>query len=69
MKFRKRIRLSARNYSLVVGSFKSAVSKQIRKYISDFQWQKSYFEHIIRTEKELFNIHKYINTSPIKCNI
>ncbi len=52
----------------VIGLFKSCVTKKIHQFNPDFQWQKSYYEHVIRNEKELDNIRKYINENPIKWN-
>jgi REP element-mobilizing transposase RayT len=56
--------------SIVVGSFKSAVSKLVHKYnlSSKFCWQKSFYDHIIRSEKELFEIRKYMENNPLKWN-
>ncbi len=51
---------------VTVGSFKSAVSKLIHQQIQqNFQWQKSYYDHIIRDEKSLFNIREYIIKNPL----
>lgn len=30
------------------------------------QWQKSYYEHIIRNEKSYFEICEYIENNPLK---
>ena len=50
---------------VVIGSFKSAVSKLIhRKYDNNFQWQKSYYDHIIRNESSLNKIKEYIRKNP-----
>ena len=43
----------------VIGSYKSAVTKEINKTIF-FEWQKSFFDEIIKNEKEYLNIKKYI---------
>ena len=29
-------------------------------------WQRGYYEHIIRNERDLFEIRKYIKENPIK---
>jgi putative transposase len=52
---------------VIVGSLKSAVSKFIHRLEGNFffKWQKSYYEHIIRNEKELFEIRKYIESNPM----
>jgi len=50
---------------VIIGSFKSAVTKLIhRKYENGFQWQKSYYDHIIRNEPSLNNIRQYIRQNP-----
>ena len=51
---------------VIIGSFKSAVTKLIhRKYDKNFQWQKSYYDHIIRDESSLNNIREYIRQNPL----
>ena len=50
---------------VIIGSFKSAVTKLIhRKYDNSFQWQKSYYDHIIRDESSLNKIREYIRQNP-----
>lgn len=34
-----------------------------------FQWQRNYYEHIIRNEKDLYNIRKYIINNPLKWDL
>ena len=49
----------------MVGSFKSAVTKKIRKTgLLSFQWQKSFHDRIIRDEMELYNVRNYIRNNP-----
>ncbi|MBU4000702.1 MAG: transposase [Proteobacteria bacterium] len=51
----------------VIGSFKSAVSKEIRKKdFPGFQWQKSYYDHVIRNDESLMKIREYIQNNPKK---
>lgn len=53
--------------SNIIGSFKSVVSKQARESgNNNFSWQERFYDRIIRNEKELFNIRKYIQQNPIK---
>jgi len=47
--------------STIIGSFKSAVSKKAHKVNRDFAWQRSFYDHIIRNEKELDQIRRYIH--------
>jgi putative transposase len=53
----------------IVGSFKSAVSKRIgREHNTTGIWQRNYFEHIIRDEKDLQRITDYIHANPLRWN-
>ncbi len=54
---------------VIVGSFKSAVSKrvnQIRQTPGAPVWQRNYYEHIIRDDGALDRIRKYIANNPLK---
>ena len=46
----------------VIGLFKSGVSRQLGYSI----WQRNYYEHIIRNEKEYLEILEYIQNNPLK---
>ena len=47
--------------SAIIRSYKSAVTKWGNKNDADnFRWQSRFYEHIIRNEKSLNNIRKYI---------
>jgi putative transposase len=51
----------------IIGSYKSAVSKLIHESgHSNFRWHKSYYDRIIRNEKELNRIRRYIINNPIR---
>ena len=53
--------------SSIIGSFKSSVSREINKTRNTMDqtvWQRNYFEHIIRNEKELYAVRKYIINNP-----
>jgi len=53
----------------ILGQFKSATTKEIKKYhFSHFKWQRNYYEHIIRNENDLNHIRKYIRENPLKWN-
>ncbi|MFA5769886.1 MAG: transposase [Patescibacteria group bacterium] len=52
----------------IIHEFKSATSRFIRKHNSSFQWQKSFYDHIIRNEYSLFRIRQYIRDNPINWN-
>ena len=54
------------NLSTVLGGYKSAVSKAVHENItSDFNWQVSFYDHIIRDEDSLENIQDYIFENPL----
>ena len=49
----------------IIGSFKSAVSHRIHKELNATGiWQRNYYEHIIRDEKDLQNKTDYIEANP-----
>lgn len=54
----------------MVGSYKSAVTKQINElYLGiKFHWQRYFHDHIIRTERALQNIADYIRLNPARWN-
>ncbi len=53
--------------SEMVRAWKSFSSKRINENYEDyFKWQKSFYDHIIRNEKELYAIKKYIKNNPGK---
>jgi putative transposase len=51
---------------VVIGSFKSAVSKLAHSAdpLGHFQWQRSYHDHIIRNDDSLNRIRIYIQNNP-----
>ena len=64
--------LPNRKHSLgnVIGSFKSAATKQIHENGNiKFKWQARFYDRIIRNEKELNKIRKYIDENPIKWDL
>ena len=53
----------------IIGRFKSFTTKQynlLNNTIGIKLWQRNYFEHIIRNEKEYLEICKYMKENPIK---
>ncbi len=50
------------NLSNIVRYVKSTVTKSIGRSI----WQKSYYDHVIRDEKDYFRIWEYIENNPAK---
>ena len=51
--------------STVVGSLKRWVSRQLGYSI----WQKSFYEHIIRTEKDYLEVLEYIERNPLQWRV
>ena len=54
--------------SSIIGSYKSAVTKQAHCLGIDFAWQSRFYDHIIRDEKSYNRIKKYIIENPMKWN-
>ena len=55
--------------STVIQRFKTFTSKKINELSVDqekFHWQKSFYDRIIRDEKELYMIRNYIRLNPLK---
>jgi len=50
----------------VIRSYKSAVSKNVHFIDHDFLWQPRYYDHLIRTDREMNRIRKYIIDNPYK---
>lgn len=49
----------------IIKTYKSVTSKRINKIEPINLWQRNYYEHIIRNEKELYRIYYYIENNPI----
>ncbi|MBI3123498.1 MAG: transposase [Ignavibacteriales bacterium] len=53
--------------STIINQFKGSVKRWANgNGYSDFAWQSRFYDRIIRNEKELFNIRKYIEQNPLK---
>ena len=55
--------------SEIIRGFKTFSSRKINEKITDaskFQWQKSFYDHVIRNEKSLNNLRQYIMYNPMK---
>ena len=51
----------------LIGAFKTTSSKLIHQVgLNKFEWQKSFYDHIIRNEHSLFRIQEYIRNNPAK---
>ena len=55
--------------STIIRSYKSAVTRYAHTngYLN-FKWQSRFYDHIVKSEKELNAIHRYIWNNPIKWN-
>jgi len=56
----------------IVGQFKSAVTKRINTLRDNPGcpvWQRSYYEHVIRSERDLENVRRYIMENPLKWDL
>lgn len=54
---------------VIVGSFKSAVSRRInlmRNTSGKGVWQRNYYEHIVRNPEELHHIREYLFANPLR---
>ena len=52
----------------IIRSLKSAITKrinEIRNNLRSSVWQRNYYEHIIRNDKELYEIRNYIENNPL----
>ncbi len=62
----------SRSLGAIIGSFKSATTKQINELrdTPGYQvWQRNYYDHIIRTKRSLQHIRKYIFNNPLNWNL
>lgn len=58
-----------RSLGAIVGSYKSAVTRRIgREHNATAIWQRNYYEHIIRNDKDLQRITDYIEMNPLRWN-
>lgn len=46
--------------SVLIGSFKSAVTKYASEHDILFDWQTRFYDHIVRNDEDRFRIEKYI---------
>ena len=61
------LREKTKSVSELVGALKTTSSKYIhRAELTAFQWQRSFYERIIRSEQELDRIREYIQTNPLR---
>ena len=57
------------NLSVVIGSYKSGVTREIHRYEPEIEvWQSSFNEHIIRNNDDYSSIWRYIDRNPERWN-
>ncbi len=55
----------AGSLSIIIRSYKSAVTKMARSINQDFEWQARYHDRIIRNRYEFIRVQKYIVDNPV----
>jgi len=56
--------------SVIINQFKASVTRWCNQNdFKNFSWQKSFYEHIIRSEKSLSSIREYIHNNPLKWDL
>jgi REP element-mobilizing transposase RayT len=56
-----------RSLGSFIAGFKSSVTKRIREELNETGiWHRNYYEHIVRDDRELDAIRKYIETNPMR---
>ncbi|MBI5660656.1 MAG: transposase [Ignavibacterium album] len=51
----------------IIKAFKSITTIELhRRGLKNFKWQRSYYDRIIRNEKELYYIRQYIEQNPLR---
>ena len=60
-------RLKPNSLGSIIGQFKSVCTKRVwSEGFCDFAWQPRFYDHIIRNERSLNNIRKYIQDNLMK---
>ena len=57
--------------SKIIQQYKASVTHKINNLQNDFhfQWQRSFYDHVIRNENELSRIRQYIQNNPLKWDL
>jgi REP element-mobilizing transposase RayT len=59
-----------KSLSELIGAFKTTSSRRIHQLgMPSFQWQRSFYERIIRNDDELRRIREYIQTNPLRWDL
>ena len=63
-------RIPVGSLSSIIRSFKAAVTTYLKQNgLSNFQWQRGFYEHVIRSEKAMNSIREYIHLNPRKWSV
>ncbi len=57
------------NIKKCIDSFKQKSGYWLYKNLPDFKWQKDYYDHILRSDKDLSNQIRYILNNPVKAGL
>ncbi|APC91404.1 MULTISPECIES: transposase [Francisella] len=59
------------NLSQIIKSYKNVCTKNIKNNLGfkNFQWQRSFYDHIIRNKQSLIKIREYIQNNPAKWHL
>lgn len=69
LQIRARAGLTPKSLASFIAGFKSATTKRIdetRRTLAVPVWQRSYYEHVIRSDESLSRIREYIANNPLK---
>jgi len=59
-----------KSLSDIIGAFKMMSSKELhKKGLKEFRWQRSFYDRVVRNERELFFIRQYIEQNPLSFEI
>ncbi len=58
----------SQNLASVIRAYKSSVKRQANINKITFEWRSRYYDHVIKSEKDLHNIRNYIFNNPEKWN-
>ncbi len=57
----------ARSLGAIIGAYKSFAARRIRQMgFNSFAWQRGYYDHVIRGEKDLQRIREYVVNNPAR---
>jgi putative transposase len=55
----------------IIQQYKSSATRKINSMQNgfEFEWQKSFYDHVIRNEKSLDNLRQYVRNNPLKWDL